>query len=88
MKLIIGSKIVYVVQLIDDMIFTNILIEKVLCMCLVGLIVSLYYNTMCLCQGYLGYNYKANRMDQKQIAKPYLIACIVATFDPVQRTKN
>ena len=52
MKPIIGSAIIYVVQLVDDMISTNILIEKVSCMCLVGLIVSLYYCTMCMCWGY------------------------------------
>ena len=38
MKPIAGNAIVYIVQLVDDMIYTNILIEKVLCMCLVGIL--------------------------------------------------
>ena len=48
MKPIVGSAIVYVVQLVDDMICINVLIEKVSCMCLIGLIVSLCYCTMCV----------------------------------------
>ena len=48
MKAVVGSTIVYMVRLVDEMIYTNVLNEKVLCMFLVGLIVSLYYCTMCL----------------------------------------
>ena len=54
MKTIVGSIIVYVVQLVDDVICIDVLIEKVSCMYLVGLIVSLYYCTMCMCWGCWG----------------------------------
>ena len=45
-KPIVGSIIVYVVQLVDGMICTNVLIEKVSCMCLIGF---LWVCTIVLC---------------------------------------
>ena len=64
MKPILGSTIVYIVQLVDNMIYTNVLIEKMLCMCLVGLIVSLYYCTICMCWGCLRCTYRETKKDQ------------------------
>ena len=64
MQPIVGSLIIYVVQLADDITCTKVLIEKVSCMCLFGLIVSLYYCTMCVCWGCLGCTYRETRMDQ------------------------
>ena len=63
-KPIVSSIIIYIVQLVNIMICTSILIEKVLCMCLVGLIVNLYYYNMCVCWGCLGCTYRETRMNQ------------------------
>ena len=54
MKPIVGSAIVYMVQLVDDMICTKVRIKKISYICLVGLIVSLYYCTMYMCWGCWG----------------------------------
>ena len=72
MKPIVGSIIVYIVQLLDDMICTNILIEKVSCMCLVGLIVIfvlLYYMYMLGMSGIV-------LIGKQKWTKTYTITCL------------
>ena len=67
-KPILDSTIVYVVQLVDNMMYTNTLIEKVSCICLVGLFncefVLLYY--VCVL-GMLGIVLKGNKNGPKHI---------------------
>ena len=72
MNTIIGSAIIYVVQLVDNMIFTKVLIEKVSCIYLVGLLWILYYYTIyyILCLYFLcisGMYLLGYRIDQKHI---------------------
>ena len=89
MNLIVGSAIIYIVQLVDDMICTKVLIEKVSCIRLVGLLWVLYNCNMyyvCVSYACLGCTYRDTEWTKTYISPCFdcLCSCYI---DPVQNTK-